>query len=284
VGQALSEAIGRLENAGVPEARHDAERLLAVVLSTDRGGVYVRRHEVLTEASAVQYRDRIDLRQTRVPLQHVLGEQEFLGHTFRVDSRALIPRPETEHLVLAALESDLLPHARVVDLGTGTGCIAISLALARPDLQIDAVDRSRDALSLARENASRLGVDRSVSFREADFRRLPGAWASVFDVVVSNPPYVREQDWSSLEPEVRDHDPKEALVAGSVGDECYRDLVPVGRGLLRQGGRLLLELGFGQAEEVRRIVASAGFERVSIQPDFSGIARILSAFVPENGA
>jgi len=276
----LSAAVRSLEDAGVPQARHDAECLLAAVLGTDRGGVYVRRRDPMSAGQTTRYRSWVERRRARVPLQHLFGEQEFFGHGFKVDSRVLIPRPETELLVEAALEPGLRRGARVVDLGTGSGCIAISLAIARPDLSVEALDRSPAALELARDNARRLGVERRVRFIERDLADPPESWARSIDLVVSNPPYVSESEWARLEPEVRDHDPREALVAGPAGDECYRALSPVVRGLLNRGGRLLLELGFGQAESVRSIIQQVGFERVTIRPDMQQIPRILSAFTP----
>jgi release factor glutamine methyltransferase len=216
----------------------------------------------------------------REPLQHVTGTQEFYGLALKTDRRALIPRPETEGLVEAALACDLPHGARVADLGTGTGCIAVALAVARPHLVVDAVDLSPEALALARENAARHGVASSVRFTQGDFAAPPTTWSGVMHLVVSNPPYVSEPAWETLEPEVRDHDPRAALVAGPTGLEAYAALAPPSFALLRPGGRLVLELGDAQADGVRAIVTGAGFEAVDVRPDLRGIDRVLVAVRP----
>jgi len=261
----------------VPGHRRDAELLLAHLLSTDRGGLLVRRDDLLAAALATRYERWIERRGAREPLQHVIGEQAFFGFEFKVDRRALVPRPETELLVEIASALDLPDGARIADLGTGSGCIAVSLARLRPDLVIHALDRSEEALELARENAVLNGVLERISFVCADLCDAPAEWQGALDLVVSNPPYVSEAECTVLEPEVRDHDPREALVAGPTGYEVYRTLIPAACELLRRDGWLLLELGQGQDDTLRDLAVGAGFEEIRVLPDLRGIPRVLQA-------
>lgn len=277
IGAALISASAELSRAGVPDACLEAEWLLARLLDTDRGGLFVRRREPLDPSVNATYREWTELRARRVPAQQITGVQEFHGLEFRVDRHVLIPRPETEGIVDAGLSLDLPPGATVVDLGTGSGCIAVTLAVRRPDLAIFALDRSPQALVVARQNAKLHQVEQRVRFVQGDLRSSPDAWRGSIDLVVSNPPYVSEGEWDRLEPEVRDHDPREALVAGPTGLEAYEMLVPTASTMLRPGGNLILELGHGQADAVRARVEGAGFEVVEIQPDMQGIPRVLVA-------
>lgn len=277
IGQRLSAAARALACAAVPEARLNAELLLADLLRTDRGGLLVRRREPLDPALAERFEQRLRRRAGREPLQHILGTQEFHGLPFRVDRRALIPRPETEGLVDAALGLDLPPRARVADLGTGSGCIAVTLAVRRRDLLLFALDCSPAALEVARCNAARHGVEERIDLREGRIGRAPDEWRGVMDLVVSNPPYVSESDWTSLEPEVRDHDPREALVAGPTGLETFEELFPAALRLLRPDGILIAEIGCGTEGAVGRLAAAAGFRAIEFRPDFQGIPRVLVA-------
>jgi release factor glutamine methyltransferase len=229
---------------------------------------------------AARFERWIARREKREPAQHITGTQGFYGLDFRVDRRVLIPRPETEGVVEAALALDLAPGARVVDLGTGSGCLAITLAVRRPDLSVDALDRSREALEVARDNAVRHGVSTRLRFTEASFDAPPAAWSGQIDLVVSNPPYVSQDEWETLQPEVRDHDPHQALVSGPTGLEAYVRLVPAARELLGHGGDLILELGHGQKSAVTDIVIAAGFRDIRVRDDFQQIPRILIAVAP----
>ena len=280
IGDALSAGTAALEQAGIAEARHDAELLLGHLLRADRGQLFLRRRETLDRRVAGRYTDWLRRRAGREPLQHVTAVQEFRGLPLGSDQRALVPRPETEGLVQAVLELPPGPGARVADLGTGSGCIAVALAVARPDLRVLALDRSPLALELARENADRQGIAGRLEFVEGDFSRLPDSWAGTRDIVVSNPPYVSEAEWKTLEPEVREHDPREALVAGPSGLEAYEALAPSSFAILRPAGILVLELGRGQADSVRAVVIRAGFEVLGVEPDLRGIPRVLLARRP----
>jgi len=264
----------------VPDARHDAELLLAHLLECDRGAMLVRRDEPLEPAVAERYERWITRRATREPLQHILGTQEFHGLEFEVDGRVLIPRPETEALVDAVLELDLRRGARVADLGTGSGCIIVALGVQRPDFELVALDCSAEALQVARRNAERHGLAGRIELVQGDLAHPPASWRATLDALVSNPPYVPEEAWHGLQREVRDHDPRVALVGGAGGLEAYAALAPVAMQLLKHGGWLALELGFGQATEIRTLVDDAGLTAVAVLPDLRGIPRVLVARKP----
>lgn len=261
----------------MPEARREAERLLAHVRGLDRGGVVARRPDPLDRSDRTRFAALVVRRARREPLQYLTGEQEFRGVALRVDRRVLVPRPETEEVVDALLAIPPPPGARIADLGTGSGCIAIALALARPDLRVAALDRSAGALELARDNAARLGVADRIELREGDLAVPPEEWAGAMEVVVSNPPYVGEDEWRELAPEVRDHEPKEALVPGPTGLEAYEALAPAAARLLVPGGWVVVELGYRSASGARAAFARAGFLAIEVLSDARGIERILRA-------
>jgi len=273
VSAALEEAVARLAAAGVERPRDEALRLLALALETDRGGVLARRPDPLTEEADARLAALLQRRAAREPLQYLTGEQEFHGLTLCVDRRVLIPRPETEEVVDAVLALDLPAHALVADLGTGSGCIALALKAARPDLAVLALDCSPEALALARANARRLGME--VTFQQGDFAQPPRDWRGRLHAVVSNPPYVTEAEWAALAPEVRDHEPKGALVPGESGLEAYQALLPAAFPLLLPGGAVVLELGWRSAAPVSALAAAAGFRDVAVREDLRGVPRIL---------
>jgi release factor glutamine methyltransferase len=254
--------------------------LLARLLDTDRGGLIVRSDERLPEAVDWRYGTWIERRAAREPAQHITGTQEFYGLDFRVDSRVMIPRPETEGIIDAALGLDLAPGAEAVDLGTGSGCIAVTLAVQRPDLTIHALDKSVDALEVAEANARAHGVDDRIEFVRGDLAAPPAQWRGRIGLVMSNPPYVPECELEGLQSEVRDHDPRIALIAGPTGLEAYEALIPVSYELLGPRGHLLLELGFKQAGAVQQRVEAAGFHIVDVRPDMQQFPRILVARRP----
>ena len=270
----IAEAASRLERAGVAAARAEAQLLLARLLGTDRGGVAARGSDPVDDEIGARFADWVARRERREPFQHITGSAEFHGLEMRVDARALIPRPETEGIVDAALEREPLSLA---DLGTGSGCIAVALAVRRTELRVHALDRSGDALELARENARAHGVESRVELRSGDMAAPPEEWRAAMDVVVSNPPYVAEDAWRELEPEVRDHDPREALVPGPTGLEAYPQVARGACELLRPDGVLIVELGQGQAAAVREIFARHGLQPLEVRSDLRGIERVLIA-------
>ena len=276
----LEEATWQLREAGVPDPRRDASSLLAWVLGIDRGGVFARRPDRIESAAAARFAELIAARAMRKPLQHLEGRAEFRGLDFEVSGDVLIPRPETEALVQCVLDAGLRLDGRIADLGTGSGCIAISLATERPAWRLVAVDLSPAALRVAERNAAIHGVAERIEFVEADFAAPRSDWRDAFDAVVSNPPYVPHDEWEGLQPEVRDHEPRLALVPGPTGNEAYDAVARAASSMLRIGGLLTLELGWKSENAVRKTVAATGFQEIGTTLDFQGIARVLTARKP----
>ncbi len=254
----------------VEQPRREAALLLGEVLGLAEAQLYARADDDVPEQAAVSYGQLVRRRADRVPMAYLLGRREFYGRSFAVDPRVLIPRPETEHLVESALNC-IGDGARVLDVGTGSGCIAVTLALERPDSRIVATDLSPGALALAAANCREHGVGDRVRLVRADL--LAALRPGVFDVVVSNPPYIDVGDWPSLMPEVRDHEPPEALFAGD-GLDFYRRLFAAGS-FLHAGQRLLLEIGKGQLEAVRDLAERGGLDVEWVVADLAGIPRVL---------
>ena len=228
----------------------------------------------MPSSTAERFAAWIERRAQREPAQQIVGDQEFYGLSFEVDRHVLVPRPETEMLVDAAL-TIVPPGGRFLDLGTGSGCIAIAIAVQRPDVSGVAIDRSAAALSIARRNGERHGVADRIEWHEADFGATDGLGS--FDLVVSNPPYIPLEDWKQLQPEVRDWEPHGALVGGDDGLDAYRALLPQAFARLNPGGSCLLELGIGQDAAVRQLAEGCGFSQIRCDTDLNGIPRRLRA-------
>lgn len=263
--------MGREHLAGaVEQPRREAALLLGEVLRLSEAQLYARADDEVPEPAAVSYGQLVRRRADRIPVAYLLGRREFFGRSFVVDPRVLIPRPETEHLVEAALNC-IDDGARVLDVGTGSGCIAVTLALERPGSRIVATDLSPGALAVAAANCREHDVGDRVRLVRADL--LPALRPGAFDVVVCNPPYIDVGEWPSLMPEVRDHEPPEALLAGD-GLDFYRRLFAAGD-FLRAGQWLLLEIGKGQLEAVRELAEEDGFDVEWVVADLAGISRVL---------
>lgn len=279
----LTKAADYLKAKGVPNPRLDAELLLARVLGLKRLDLYLQFDRPLTEAELSGYREFIRRRGTREPLQHIEGEAHFRELILLSDRRALIPRPETELLVdafkknLNAIfpESSGVANPRVLDVGTGTGAIILSVARELPRCEARACDVSRDALDLARANAARNGL--SVEFVESDL--FSGFDANIrWHAIVSNPPYIGEGEMDALEPEVRDHDPRLALVGGPQGWELPTRLLDAARDHLEPNGFLILEIAPPQFPHLRERALAQGWARVDGLPDYQQENRFLLAF------
>lgn len=259
----------------VENPRLNAEHLLAHVLQRKRIELYLEFERVLTEEELAPLRELVRRRGQGEPLQHLLGTVEFCGHTFVCDKRALVPRPETEELVEALMSEvrgrSALGGSAILDVGTGSGVVALSLAASLPDAKMVAVDISVGALSLARENAERLGLTSRVTFAQSDL--LEGV-SGEFDLIVANLPYVSASDRAALSREVL-HDPERALFAGDRGDELIRALIEQAPAHLAPGGMLALEVGFGQAEELSAMLAEKNYHEIAARRDSSGVIRFL---------
>jgi release factor glutamine methyltransferase len=274
VAELVAEAAARLASAGIATPQLDAELLLRHVLGWDRARIFAFPDEPVAADAAARYGDLVARRAGRVPLQHLTGVQSFWRHEFLVTPDVLIPRPETEILVEQALvRLRPRPKPAVLDVGTGSGCIALSLAAELPGAEVEATDLSAAALAVARENARRLGLAARVRFHEGDL--LAPVSGRSFDLIASNPPYVDPA--AALEPEVRDHEPALALFPPGGPLALYERLLPQAASALRPGGFLLLELGIGQADDVGKLVAAAGLAVDDVARDLQGIPRTLVA-------
>ncbi len=272
--QVVARAATYLERHGVESPRETAEALLMAILRTDRTGLYARTAGLET-STAKAYGRALCQRCTGTPLQHLVGDQPFFGLTVAVEPGVFVPRPETEVLVEAALQSiDALPRPVVVDLGTGTGAIALAVKRRRPEATVYATDLSIDAVELARRNAGRHSLDVHVLLGDL-FEPLPEALRGRIHLVVSNPPYVRAEDYASLPNEVR-ADPYDALVGGTA---VHRRIAVEAPGWLRRGGWLAMETGSDQAEEVAAMLRPS-FEEVEVLPDLAERDRIVRGHLP----
>lgn len=270
IREALAQAAARLETAGVPDARLDAELLLARVLREDRLRMRLDGQRTLGDAQRSEYDALIARRQTREPLQYIEGEAAFMGLTFRVAPGVLIPRQDTEILCEEAL-SRMKPGARVLDVGTGSGALAVSLARLGRDAQVTAVDVSDTALAIARDNARRLGAQ--VRFVKSDcFAALAG---ERFDLIVSNPPYISREEMETLMPEVQ-REPELALAGGEDGLDFYRRIAREAPAHLLPGGCLLFEIGWRQRDAVSALVRESVGEPFSLR-DYGGNWRVVGA-------
>lgn len=274
--EALNHAAERL--AHVATGQRDAELLLLRVLGRDRAWLLTSADAAMTDEQRAQFDVWVEQRARHEPVQYIVGEQEFFGLAMRVTPDVLIPRPETEHLVEAALAR--IPRDRAVDIadvGTGSGAIAVALAHALPLARVTALDLSPSALSVARENAQRHGVADRVRLVESDL--LSAVRGQQFFAVVANPPYVAETE--ALEPQVRDYEPHAALFAGPTGLDVYRRLIPEAWDALAPGGWLLMEMGHGQRDSLAELLlpgsAVHGWHAVSFVPDLQGIPRVAIA-------
>lgn len=275
-----------LAEKGFHNGRLLAERLLAHVLRLRRVDLYLQFDRPLAGAELAEYKALFLRLVAHEPLQYLLGETEFMSLPFRVGPGVLIPRPETELLVekaLARAEALLQQQeiVRIADLGTGSGCIAIALAHHLPAAQLLALDSSAAALKWAAENRELNGVTSRVRLKQHDLAQPPlPEWRALFDLVVANPPYVREAEWRELDPEVRDHEPKSALSGGADGLDVYRLLRQWVPFLLRESGEAFLEIGCGMGVEVIDLFTEAGFSGSALYEDLAGKERLVHLFSP----
>ena len=309
LAEGLQQAEAQLRAGPLPDrARPDAETLLLYHLGKTRAWLIAHLDDDFGGCAAIGYAGFITRRLHGEPIQYITGEAEFYGLPFRVTPDVLIPRPETEHLVEKALEilgAPSIPpggpiHApgapsiqrswlngwetetasapRILDIGTGSGAIPVSLAHHLPHALITATDLSESALSVARGNATRNCVSDRIRFQQGDL--LAPVAGEQFNIIASNPPYVAAADRDTLSVEVRDHEPALALFAGDDGLDIYRRLIPAAFAALVPGGFLLLEIGFGQQNPIRDFLAAAGFRNIEFTPDLQGIPRVAVAQRP----
>jgi release factor glutamine methyltransferase len=267
-----------LEKRGVEGARLNSELLIGHALGLKRMQLYLQFERPLTEPELEKIRPLVKRRSNREPLQYILGETEFSGLKLKVDRRALIPRPETESLIENVLGRVTAPPATILDLGTGTGAIALVLATKYPTASITAVDKSAEALALARENSEALGLAARVIFIQSDwFSALPAE--ARYELIVANPPYLSDLEVREAQPEVKDHEPLSALVAGENGLADLASIIRGARGHLSPGGLLACETGIAQHAQLLPLAATAGYSHTESLRDLTGRERYLLAFV-----
>ena len=274
IAEALREASQILQTTGVPEARREAGSLLSFIIARDRTFLISHAEDQIDEHSLNRFREAVERRAAGEPLQYITGVQDFFGREFRVTHDVLIPRPETELLVEAALE--VVGDAPLIcDVGTGSGCIAVTLLCEIVGARAVAVDKSPAALEVAKLNAGDLSVaDRAVFVISDCFESLDLSEYQ-FDLIASNPPYVSAEVVAGLQREVRDHEPLMALSPGSDGLSMIRRLLHEAPAFLKQNGHLIMEIGFDQGEKVHSLVDADVWRLLEVRPDLQGIPRIV---------
>jgi release factor glutamine methyltransferase len=278
IGEVLHEAVSVLGEAGSPTPRLDAEVILAACLRIDRLQFYTHAEQEVTPEATEMYSGWIQRRIKGEPVSYIIGVKEFWSLPFHVSPSVLIPRPETEVLVEEVLTVIAEPREggwQVLEIGVGSGAIAVALAVERKDIQVTATDLSGEALAVAMGNAERSGVKDRIQFLQADlFAPVTGQ----YDVIISNPPYISRRDFDLLPPGIRDYEPTRALLAGPEGTEFHRELIRQGAPFLKTGGWLLMEMGDGQGENIRPLFADhGGYEEIGIRCDYGGMERVIKA-------
>lgn len=258
-------------------SQQDARQLLEMVTGLSRAQQLASPLRTLNDEEMEALRALVSRRLHAEPIQHLRGSQEFYGREFLVSGDVLIPRPETEDIVTAVLQEtpDRNSPLRIADVGTGSGILAITLALELPLSLVSGFELSAKALAVAQQNAQRLGVADRVHLVESDLLAMAGQ-GECFDVIVSNPPYIPLPEAGALHPEVREYEPHLALFAGEDGHDVYRRLIPEAYAHLRPGGLLLLETS-GRVDLIKRLLLDGGFENAVTRPDLQGIARVVAA-------
>lgn len=273
IAEVLREATQVLQNAGVPEARREAGSLLCFVIEKDRTFLIAHAEDELNDQQVDQFRDVIERRAAGEPMQYIAGVQDFYGREFRVTPDVLIPRPETELLVEAALEVSRA-ETLICDVGTGSGCIALTLLCELKNARAVAIDKSPAALEIARFNAVKLSVADRAEFIVSDcFDSLD---PREFDLIVSNPPYVSAGVLAGLQREVRDHEPLIALSPGPDGLSVIRRLLREAPAFLKQDGHLIMEIGFDQGEAIQQFIDANVWQLLEVRPDLQCIPRIVA--------
>lgn len=284
--QSVEEGMGALKDAGIDDAARDAWYLLEYVTGIGRAAYYGEPDRAISEEEALRYRECIGRRKERIPLQHITGEQEFMGFPFYVNGHVLIPRQDTETLVEEAVKAVrrktkgadgiCLPERKVqvLDMCTGSGCVLLSILKMCPEAEGKGCDISRDALAVAGKNAGRLGV--AAQWECSDLFSGFTETGAEYDVIVSNPPYIPTADIEGLQDEVRLYDPRIALDGGEDGLYFYRRIIEDSVSYIKNGGSLLFEIGFDQGKAVSELMESHGYEAVAVKKDLAGLDRVVT--------
>ena len=281
VRELMKSAMEHLQRKGFEDARLNVELLLAHALDLQRIQLYLHFDRPLTSEELTNFRSLYERRLKREPVQYIIGSTNFMGLHFAVDSRVLIPRPETETLIeqtmLLCQRYPSTKTIQVLEVGTGSGNIAVSIAKYIKHAHVTAIDISRDALDVAEMNAHMHSVDSQILFSLTDiFDSADKVFQKRFDLLVSNPPYIPKDEWEQLQTEVRDFEPSMALTDGKNGLQFYYRLISLIPDILKSGGGIMLEVGFNQAQKVAREMENAGIEQLQIANDLQGIPRVVS--------
>ena len=281
VRELMKSAMEHLQRKGFDDARLNVELLLAHALDLQRIQLYLHFDKPLTPEELKQFRTLYERRLNREPLQYIIGSTSFMGLHFTVDSRVLIPRPETETLIeqvmLLCQRYPIDVPIHLLEVGTGSGNIAVSIAKYVKHAHITSIDISKEALFVAEENARMHSVDSQIQFSRIDiFDQTEELFRKQFDILVSNPPYVPRDEWESLQTEVRDFEPSAAVTDGRDGFKFYHRLIEIIPDILKPGGGIMLEVGFQQAEKVARELKFSGIDQIQITNDLQGIPRVVS--------
>lgn len=260
----------QLQKAGITDAELDARLLLEFICHTDRNALYAHGDQEIEDEKMQEFLQLIEKRAVHIPLQHLTGEQNFMGLDFLVNEHVLIPRQDTEILVEEIMR-DLHDGIRILDMCTGSGCILLSLLHYSNDCSGVGVDVSEDALAVARQNADRLAEKQAVFIQSDLFEKVEGS----FDLIVSNPPYIRSQEIAGLMPEVREHEPHLALDGKDDGLHFYREIIKGAMPHLKRGGQLFFEIGYDQGEAVQALLAANGYTEIAVVKDYAGLDRVV---------
>lgn len=276
--EAITKSTEYLQSKGIESARLNAEMMLAHILNCKRLNLYLLFDRPLSEGEISVYREFLKRRSMNEPLQYILGTVEFYGLEFLVDKSVLIPRPETEILVETVIEScKNRNNVSVLDVGTGSGNIAISIAKHIPYAEITAIDSSTEAIRLAKENEIKNDLKDTIMFRVIDIFDLNSEFQlKEYDAIVSNPPYIPEHEFETLAPELRVYEPKSALTDYADGYNFYRKIISCTDSLLKTGGQVFFELGAGQSEKVKQMLLDKNFSELKIRTDYLNIERVIS--------
>ena len=260
----------QLQKAGITDAELDARLLLEFICHTDRNALYAHGDQEIEDEKMHDFLQLIEKRAAHIPLQHLTGEQNFMGLDFLVNEHVLIPRQDTEILVEEIMR-DLHDGIRILDMCTGSGCILLSLLHYSNDCSGVGVDVSEDALAVARHNADRLAEKQAVFIQSDLFEKVEGS----FDLIVSNPPYIISQEIAGLMPEVREHEPHLALDGKDDGLHFYREIIKGAMPHLKRGGQLFFEIGYDQGEAVQALLAANGYTEIAVVKDYAGLDRVV---------
>ena len=265
-----------LKNKGIESPRINAELLLAKILNCKRLDLYLSFDRPLSADETNQYREFIRRRSKFEPLQYIIGEVEFYGLEFKVNSSVLIPRPETEIIVEKIINDNKdKSNLKVLDVGTGSGIIAVCLAKHLPEAHVTAIDLSKEALNVAKDNADINSVEDKINFCELDILKDEIS-ESGFDIIASNPPYISNEEFPTLQPELRIFEPRQALTDESDGLRFYRAISSIGKKILKENGRIYFEVAQHQAEKVREILENENYRNINYQKDYLNIERVVS--------